>query len=209
VIAHVDQGHPKKLVTIAASPTTEALRSASTAERNAAWRALYHDQFDHVYRLACRFGVPAADVEDVTQRVFVVAHRRIAEIEEIHNVGAWLRAIVVRVVAEHRRWARVRRVKHWVLRTSADVESPRPTTPERDLVALQAQRVVAQVLAKMSPKLRDVLVLLELEELSLQEAAETLGIPSNTVRSRKRLAREQFQRILEALNAPARHSSDG
>lgn len=148
--------------------------------------------------------MPFADVEDVTQRVFVVAYRRVQEIDDVRNVGAWLRAIVVRVIAEHRRWLRVRRVKQWLLRATAEVERAPQPTPERDAVAREAQRTVAAVLAQMSPKLRDVLVLLELEQLELRAAAETLGIPANTVRSRRRLAREQFQRISERMNTGGR-----
>jgi len=174
---------------------TPGLRSASKLERDAAWRALYDEHFDPVYRLVCRLGVPLGDVEDVVQRAFVVAHRRIQQIEEVRNTGAWLRAIALRVVAEHRRWQRVRRVKHWVLRTSAEVDRAAASTPEREAATHEAQALVAALLARMSPKLRDVLVLLELEQLDLAETAESLGIPLNTVRSRRRLARAQFQRL--------------
>jgi RNA polymerase sigma-70 factor, ECF subfamily len=196
MIVWVRKGHSKDVLAMASPVLTHALRSASRLERDAAWRAVYDEHFEQVYRLACRFGVPLADVEDVVQRAFVVAHRRIQEIDEVRNVGAWLRAIVVRVVAEHRRWQRVRRLKQWVLRASAELEqSAAARTPERDAAAHEAQALVASVLARMSPKLRDVLVLLELEQLDLAETAETLAIPVNTVRSRRRLAREQFQRL--------------
>jgi len=199
MIAFVRRGHNKDVLAMANTALTHSLRSASRAEREAAWRAVYDEHFDNVYRLACRFGVPLADVEDVAQRAFVVAHRRIQEIDEVRNVGAWLRAIVVRVVAEHHRWLRVRRVKQWVLRASAELERAQVRTPERDAAAQQAQAMVARVLSRMSPKLRDVLVLLELEQLDLAETAETLAIPVNTVRSRRRLAREQFQRVWQEL----------
>jgi RNA polymerase sigma-70 factor (ECF subfamily) len=197
MIDRVSPGHSRKMLVLANPTLTQALRSRSVGDRDAAWRALYDEHFAQVYRLICRFGVPFADVEDVAQRVFVVAYRRAQEIEDVRNVGAWLRAIVVRVVAEHRRWLRVRRVKDWLLRASLEAERPPQPTPERDAAARQAQRIVAGVLAQMSPKLRDVLVLLDLEQLELREVAETLGIPANTVRSRRRLAREQFQRISE------------
>lgn len=207
MIARVSRGHSKGMLVLASPTLSKALRSTSVGDRDAAWRALYDEHFAQVYRLVCRFGVPFADVEDVAQRVFVVAYRRVQEIDEVRNVGAWLRAIVVRVVAEHRRWLRVRRVKQWLLRASAEAERSPQRDPERDAAARQAQRTVAAVLAQMSPKLRDVLVLLELEQLELRDAAETLGIPVNTVRSRRRLAREQFQRISRRKDAG--RSGDG
>jgi RNA polymerase sigma-70 factor (ECF subfamily) len=199
MIVRVRPRHSKDVLAMASPVSSQQLRSASKPEREAAWRAVYDEHFAGVYRLACRFGVPLADVEDVTQRAFVIAHRRIEEIDEVRNVGAWLRAIVVRVVADHRRWQRVRRVKHWVLRTSAEVAHVQIPTPEHEVAAREAQALVARVLSRMSPKLRDVLVLLELEQLELAEAAETLAIPANTVRSRRRLAREQFLRVWREL----------
>jgi DNA-directed RNA polymerase specialized sigma24 family protein len=119
MIAWVSSGHDREMLVLVSPTLTEALRSTSVDERDAAWRALYDEHFAPVYRLVCRFGVPFADVEDVTQRVFVVAYRRVQEIDDVRNVGAWLRAIVVRVIAEHRRWLRVRRVKQWLLCATA------------------------------------------------------------------------------------------
>jgi RNA polymerase sigma-70 factor (ECF subfamily) len=171
-----------------------ALRSPERARRERAWRSLYEAQFDALYRFVCRFGIPLAEVEDVTQAVFVRAHRRLVEAEEVRDLRAWLRGIAVRVVAEHLRWRRVRRVKEWLLRSTADAASVPPPTPEREVSAHQAQALCAEILAGMSVKLRSVLVLLEIEQCTLEETATILGLPINTVRSRKRLAREQFQR---------------
>lgn len=180
--------------------TVGALRSASTRERERAWRTLFEEQFDAVYRLAWRLGTPPAEVEDVVQRVFVVAHRRIQEVDDVQNVGAWLRGIAVRVVADDRKWRRVRRIKDWVLRTSSEIRAETAPTPEATAAARQAQARVVAVLDRMSAKLRDVLVLAELEGLGPQEIAETLGVPLNTARSRKRLAREQFETIWNELH---------
>jgi RNA polymerase sigma factor (sigma-70 family) len=97
-------------------------------------------------------------------------------------------------VSEHHRFWRIRRVKHWVLELSASL-LPRSSTPEQSLAATREQARVAQILALMSPKLRDVLVLSDLEELALSDVAMILDVPKNTVRSRRKLAREQFARL--------------
>ncbi len=65
---------------------------------------------------------------------------------------------------------------------------------------------IGEVLRTLSPKLRSVLVLADIEECSLAEVAEAVGAPINTVRSRRRLAREAFQREWERR---AGSSSDG
>jgi RNA polymerase sigma-70 factor, ECF subfamily len=169
------------------------LRSESVAERNRAWRQLYDEQFDGVYRFVCRCGVSDADAEDVTQRVFVIVHRRVDDLVAIENVGGWVRGVALRVVAEHHRWRRVRRLKAWFVNEAATPEAP-DAGPENATESEEARERVAEVLSRMSAKLRDVLVLVDLEGLGLNEAAETLGVPVNTVRSRRRLAQEDFRR---------------
>lgn len=180
--------------------TIPALQSslASAAEREQIWRTLYDESFDSIYRLVFSLGVSPEEIEDVVQRAFLIAYRRLQELSEsgVNHPRAWLRGIAVRVVSEHRRWRRVRRVKSWLLRATIDASTQeRSITPEDDARAAQARQLVHRVLARMSPKLRDVLVLLELEECPAQEVATILKIPANTVRSRKRLARQEFERL--------------
>lgn len=167
------------------------------------WEELYGAHFAYVYRLMFALNVEPAESEDLTQRVFLIAHEKLRQEDELEHPRAWLRAIALRVVADHRRWRGVRQVKRWLVKASHDAATPAPKTPEQDSAAAQAQQQVRAALAEMSPKLRDVLVLLEIEECSLQETAELLGIPANTVRSRKRLAREQFAGIWRARSGAA------
>ncbi len=179
------------------------LRSEETAERDDAWRALFDAHYDRVYRLVCRFGVQPMDVEDVVQRAFEIAYDRIREVDDVRDAPAWLRGIVVRVVAHHRRWRRVREAKRWLLRETRLVERAPVITPDRDVAAAQRLAQVRDVLDRMSPKLRDVFVLCCIDECTPREAANALGIPLNTARSRRRLAREQFDSIWQR-----RHGGD-
>jgi RNA polymerase sigma-70 factor (ECF subfamily) len=73
------------------------------------------------------------------------------------------------------------------------IPNPEPP-PDASVKNADLQAQVNWVLSGMSPKLREVLVLVEMEEMRPQDVAEILGIPSNTVRSRRRLAHEEFQR---------------
>jgi len=173
--------------------TTTDLRRATGLERERAWRRFYAAHFSAVYRMVCRAGAPSAEVEDLCQKVFLVVHRRLPEHEHVDNVRGWLRGIVLRVVADHRRWAKVRQVKHWLVRSTAGASAV-PRRPDLDREAREALDLYVAILDRMSSKLRDVLVMTELEELRPQEAAEVLGIPVNTVRSRQRLARQEFAR---------------
>jgi RNA polymerase sigma-70 factor (ECF subfamily) len=174
--------------------TVPQLQSQDTAERNRAWRQLYDANFSPVYRLACRSGVLPADAEEVVQKVFLVAHRKLNDTAEIKNLTGWLYGITLRVVSQHYRWKRVRKVKGWMLPDSDGVIPSQAVSPEAAATSAGVQMQVNQVMSAMSAKLRDVLVLIEIEDLRPQEAADILGIPVNTLRSRRRLAHEDFRR---------------
>ncbi|HEY5944708.1 MAG TPA: sigma-70 family RNA polymerase sigma factor [Kofleriaceae bacterium] len=164
-------------------------------DRDAMWAALYERHFDDVYRLIRRGGVSDSDADDVAQRVFLRVHDLLASgLSEVVNPLGWLRAITIRVVSEHHRFWRLRRVKQWVVELTASLV-PRVATPEQSLAATREQARVAQILTLMTPKLRDVLVLSDLEDLALNEVAMILDVPKNTVRSRRKLARDQFARL--------------
>ena len=192
VIDRPASGHPVDEV----SDPAPGLRSKSATERDRAWRVLYQEHVDRIYRMVCRFGVEPGEVEDITQKTFIIAHQRMQEVESVENVGAWLRGIAVKVIGHHRRWSGVRRVKRWLVQaTFGDEAAAPPDTPEEGVASQEDQAKVRAVLEEMSPKLREVLVLTEIEDCQPAEVAQILGIPVNTVRSRKRLAKEEFQRL--------------
>lgn len=176
-----------------AFPDPRASGVVSPAEGNS-FRILYQQHFDELMRFVLRFGIRPHEAEDLVQRVFVVALRRREQVA-IEQPGAWLRAVALRVVHEHFRWWRVRRAGEWILEQSWLGRLEHEIDPERDAVASEQLRRVRSVLRRMSGKLRDAFVLLDVEGLSTQEAAQLLGIPHNTMRSRHILAREEFKRL--------------
>ena len=173
----------------------DSQKAEQADETAASWRRLYRNHFQDVYRIVYCMGVAHADLEDVTQRVFMVVHSKLDKDRPIENPRAWLRAITLRVVSDYRRWHKVRKVKQWLVRATYGVKPDLEQTPEDGAAAGQVQREVREVVSQMSPKLQDVLVLADLEGATVREVAETLGVPVNTVRSRIRLAREQFAKL--------------
>lgn len=169
--------------------------AAFTGSADAAFSRLYAEQFERVYGLLGRYGVAPADVEDLVQQVFSVAFARQNELAELENPRAWLTAVAVRVAHEHYRRRRVRRLKAWIVEHSWASRATDDVTPEHEALKSEAGARVREVLERMSDKLRDALVLVELEELGTREAAAILSIPHNTLRSRQRLARAEFERL--------------
>lgn len=169
---------------------------------------LYRDHFDKVTSFVMRFGIRADDAEDLVQRVFVIALRQCDVGIVVEQPTAWLRAIALRVIHEHYRWWRVRRAAQWLVEQTWAGRHQDDCSPEREASAAQSLEQVRAVLCRMSGKLRDAFVLLDVEGLSSREAAELLGISHNTMRSRHNLARDEFMRLWQA-NAAGKETSDG
>ncbi len=172
-------------------PQLVLLQSEDQDTRDAAWYRLCSEHYARLYRLVCRFGVEAGDVEDTVQRALVVAFERFSEVENVRDPGAWIRGITVRIALRHLRWRRVREAKQWLLRDSPIAATP-VLSPEQTASAAEEIVLVRQVLGRLSPKLRNVLVLCDIEEMKPSEAASHLGLSVETVRSRRRLAKKEF-----------------
>jgi RNA polymerase sigma-70 factor (ECF subfamily) len=180
---------------LAASPTREFQR-------------FYRQHFDAVSRFVLRFGIDRDDAEDLVQRVFLVVYRRIEQAEPIEHPDAYLRAVALRVVREHFRWWRVRHAAAWLVELSWAGRTEDDSTPERDMLAAESCVRVQRVLRHMSQKLREAIVLLDMQDLSPREAAELLEVPMNTLRSRRALAREEFKRLWERSRSPRERQHD-
>ncbi len=179
-----------------ALPEVPCAASASPAMSD--FRQLYTKHFDEVMTFVLRFGLNHYDAEDLTQRVFMVALRHCAEQGPLVEARHWLRAVALRLIHQHFRWWRVRYAAKWLItQTWAGVDE-NDISPERETSASESLREVREILGRMSTKLRDTLVLLDIDGTPPREAAELLGIPRNTIRSRHRLARSQFKRLWDS-----------
>jgi RNA polymerase sigma-70 factor (ECF subfamily) len=148
-----------------------------------------------------RLGVPASDVDDAVQRVFLVAARRLAEIDPATE-KSFLFGTALRAAADARRTLRRRREALGV-----DLEERIDDLPLPDelIDRRRARVVVDEVLDEMPLELRAVLVLFEVEELSTYDIAALLELPVGTVASRLRRARQDFQaRVARLLAGRAR-----
>lgn len=169
--------------------------SATPREEVPSLEAIYDAHFDFVWRSARRMGVAEAAVDDVVQEVFLVAHRRLTDFEGRSSIKTWLFGILLRVVADHRR--RDRRKGGLAplpeaLAADADESCPAEQAQRRDRV-----RLLHSLLEQLDDEKRAVFVLAELEQLTAPEIAEALGgIKLNTVYSRLRVARKQFDEAL-------------
>jgi RNA polymerase sigma-70 factor, ECF subfamily len=150
------------------------------------------EHLDFVWRCLRRFGVPAADADDAAQQVFLVAADKLSDVP-LERERAFLFATAARVAANARRSIRRRQSAYDSL--SQAPEEPRVSQDELS-DQLRARALLDQVMADMPEDLREVFVLFEIEEISIQDIATTLEIPIGTVGSRLRRARQAFQQAV-------------
>jgi RNA polymerase sigma-70 factor (ECF subfamily) len=161
----------------------------------AAQRELYERNVDMVIGMARQLGVPASDIDDVAQDVFVAAFRDLDKIRPGFLAGWLFRLTSYRAHDRHRH----RRVREAFARLWRGAAEPAPDGPEQALLRRDATRTVERILARMSRKKREVFALFELQGLPGEEVASLLGIPLDTVWSRLTHARREFIRIGRSL----------
>ena len=161
--------------------------SAAVATRRL--RALFDGEFDFVWRSLRRLGVPPLTVDDAAQEVFIVAANRLADIE-LGRERSFLFATALRVASNARRAVSRRGI---VVEDGLDTVADAGPNPEQAADQQRHRALLDRVLAALDLELRAVLVLHELEEMTMADIATTLDLAPGTVASRLRRARAAFQ----------------
>jgi RNA polymerase sigma-70 factor (ECF subfamily) len=164
---------------------------------------VYAAHFDFVWRNLVRLGVSPCEVDDATHDVFLVVHRRLPDFEE-GSLKGWLFAIARRVAWHYRRAQARRRT---VPLPDEDPIDSSSVERERLQARREAHNLVHRILDELDDDRRAVFVLVELEQLSVPDAAEMLRVPLNTTYSRLRLARRDFERKLRLVESGIRRRS--
>lgn len=175
----------------ALAPDASAPAPAVTLE------ALYRAHAAWVWQALRRHGVPADAVDDATQDVFVVVHRRLPEFEARSRVETWIYGIVLRVAKDHRR----RRARKGPGEALDDALPDPGPSPFESTASSEAARLFERLLDSLEEDKRDLFVMSELEQMPVPAMAEILGVNLNTLYSRVRAARAAFERALAAWQA--------
>lgn len=150
--------------------------------------ALFEAWLPVVLRWCTHLGGPKVNPEDAAHDVMITVLTRMHTLRDPSLLPAWIYGVTRRTLAWHRRMAWVRR---WAPGATVEGEAS-GLGPEASVSASELGVRVREVLAELPPESREVLVLCELEERSDEAVAELLGIPSGTVKSRLRKARQRF-----------------
>jgi RNA polymerase sigma-70 factor (ECF subfamily) len=156
----------------------------------------FEQHFSMVWRSLRRLGVAESALDDATQDVFLVLHRRWSDFQHQSSLRTWIYGISIRVASDHTRRARRERAR--MSNEEAPELESHAEAPDQLYQQREAALLLRFALAQLEDKERQILVLIDLEERSVVEAAEALGINLNTAYSRLRRARQSFEKALRA-----------
>jgi len=132
-------------------------------------------------------------VEDVLNETMMEVWRQAARFEGRSSVNTWVFSI-----AHHRAVSRLRRKRETSLDedSAAAIEDMAPT-PDQNAVTSDMNRLLAGLIEQLSFEHREILHLAYFQEFSVQEIAEALDLPANTVKTRMFYARQRLKVLLE------------
>ncbi|MBI4874797.1 MAG: sigma-70 family RNA polymerase sigma factor [Acidobacteria bacterium] len=165
----------------------------------AAWEDLVKLHTRRVYSISYRFTGKDSEAQDLTQEVFLRVFRTLGSFRSGEgSFVVWLTRLTRNLLIDH-----YRRTKQE--RATDSIEDQLPVLEERTAMAgrtdgllagREAGEVLQAALRKMSPELREAVILRDLEELEYREIAGVLHVPEGTVKSRLNRGRAELVRLL-------------
>ena len=176
-----------------------------------AWEKLVVRYSKRIYNLCYRFVERTDQAEDLTQDIFVKVFRNLNHYRaESGSFVTWLMSVSRNLLIDHYRQSKDERT---TISASAANEEEQPgllenlatnaPSPEAELDRLEKVASLRKCLNRLSPELREAVILRDLEELSYQEIGTVLGIPDGTVKSRINRGRVELAKSLQKLRTRA------
>lgn len=182
---------------------TPALLAAARHGDQAACTQLFELTAPGVYRLAYSLLLHRQDAEDVLQEVFVYAFRNLAQYDPQRGAFfTWLYTITVSRSrnARRRKWLPTIDLSQ-MLQFGLEPPAPEEENPEVATIRQEAYQALGRALSKLSPLLREAVVLRYGSQLTYKEMSAILNCPEKTAESRVRLAHNALRSALQAEEA--------
>jgi RNA polymerase sigma-70 factor (ECF subfamily) len=174
------------------SSTDRALVERAVAGDTRAFEDLVKAYQRMVTGVAWRYGIRQADLEDVVSEVFVKLYRNLHRFRPDHPFSTWLYRLSANHAVDHIRRRRKERGRTEMPAQVADPAAGAGASLESD----ERARLLRDALVDLSVPYREAIELVYVEGLRVDDAAERLGVPSGTVKTRLMRGREALRRIL-------------
>lgn len=169
------------------------------AGEDAAWEELVRTHTRRVYATCYRFTGSDSAAQDLTQEVFLRVFRTLGSFRAGEgSFAVWLTRLTRNLLIDHYRRNRLERA-------SDSLEEQLPLLEEKSamgartegmLAGREASELLQEALQKLSPELRETVILRDIEEMEYREIAQALNVPEGTVKSRLNRGRAELAKIL-------------
>lgn len=171
---------------------------------DAAWEELVRVHSRRIYGLCYRFTGKDSEAQDLTQEVFLRVYRSLGSFRSSEgSFSTWLARLTRNLLIDHYRRTRNERVTDSIEeqlpgsegRTEEKFRST--SRPDSVVAGREAGELLQAALSRLSPELRETIILRDLQEMEYREIADVLSIPEGTVKSRLNRGRAELARLLK------------
>ena len=173
----------------------------------AAWEEIVQKYHRRIYNICYRFAGSSDDAQDLTQEVFIKMYRTLNSYDVDRGAFmTWVTTITRNLLVDHFRKTKQERLTDSLDTTSSDHEDAMPIgeripdhgpAPDSRVQSREAGDTVHQALQKLSPELREAVILRDLQDMDYKEIAMVLKVPEGTVKSRINRGRAELARLLQ------------
>jgi RNA polymerase sigma-70 factor (ECF subfamily) len=170
----------------------------------AAWEDLVRLHTRRVYSVCYRFTGTNTEAQDLTQEVFLRVFRTLKTFRAGEgSFSVWLNRLTRNLLIDHYRRTKQQRSTESIEEQLPRIEESTAITSRTDgmLAGREASEMLQAALQKLSPELRETVILRDVEELEYREISQVLNVPEGTVKSRLNRGRAELARILRRQKA--------
>ena len=164
-----------------------------------AWESLVKLNTRRVYGICYRFTNNDGEAQDLTQDVFLRIFKTLKSFRSGEgSFTVWLTRLTRNLLIDHYRRTKLERASDSIEDQMTMLEERSVGSGRADglLAGREASEILQAGLQRLSPELRETVILRDLEELEYKEIADVLGVPEGTVKSRLNRGRAELARVL-------------
>ena len=174
-----------------------------------AWEEIVQRYHRRIYNICYRFAGSGDDAQDLTQEVFIKMYRTLNSYDvERGAFMTWLTTMTRNLLVDHFRKTKQDRVTDSMDSTSSEHEDAMPLSeqiedkglpPDARVQSRETGEMVHEALQKLSPELREAVILRDLQDMDYRDIAAVLRVPEGTVKSRINRGRAELGRLLQRI----------
>lgn len=173
----------------------------------AAWQEIVQQYNRRIYNICYRFSGSADDAADLTQEVFIKMYRTLSTFDTTRaSLMTWVTTVTRNLLVDHFRKGKYDRITDSLDATPGNQDEgltlaeqleDKSASPETKMRSQETQKLVHEALKRLSPELREAVILRDLQDLDYKDIAKVLNVPEGTVKSRINRGRTELARLLQ------------